>query len=212
MKLFLDSADTSAIKQYAHIISGVTTNPTLIMKSGRDFREVVNEICSIVDGPISAEATAEDADGMFKEAQELSSWHKNITVKIPMTEEGIKATRLCADAGIKTNVTLIFSAPQALLAAVAGASFVSPFLGRLDDIGEDGLALVREITGIYKNYSFGTEVIAASIRNPVHVVECAKAGAHIATIPPKVMAQLYNHPLTDKGVKAFLTDWENAKK
>ncbi|MFC2175175.1 fructose-6-phosphate aldolase [archaeon] len=212
MKLFLDTADVSEIKKYAHLLSGVTTNPSLIMKSGRNFREVVDEICSIVDGPISAEATAEDSGTMFKEAQELSSWHKNIVVKIPMTEEGIKATRLCADAGISTNVTLIFSTPQAILAAVAGASFVSPFLGRLDDVGEDGVALVQEIMDVYGNYAFNTEVIAASIRNPLHVVDCAQAGADIATIPPKVMAQLYNHPLTDIGVKRFLEDWANAKK
>ena len=212
MKIFLDTAEISEIKRYAHLLSGVTTNPTLIMKSGRDFREVVDEICSIVDGPISAEAVSEDADGMFREAQDLSSWHKNIVVKIPMTEEGIRATRLCADAGIKTNVTLVFSAPQALLAAIAGASFASPFLGRLDDIGDDGIGLIQEIMDVYKSYDFKTELIAASIRTPVHVIECAKAGADIATIPPKVMSQLYNHPLTDKGIASFLADWEKAKK
>ncbi len=212
MKLFLDTADVGEIKRYAHVLSGVTTNPTLIMKSGRDFKEVVNEICSIVDGPISAEVTAEDAVGMFREAKEISSWHKNIVIKIPMVEEGIKATCLCSDAGIKTNVTLVFSVPQALLAAVAGATFMSPFLGRLDDVGQDGVYLVKEIVKVYGNYGFPTEIIAASIRGPTHVIECAKAGAHIATIPPKLMAQLYNHPLTDIGIKQFMDDWERAKK
>ncbi len=212
MKLFLDTAEVSEIRKYAHILSGVTTNPSLIMKSGRNFREVVDEICRIVDGPISAEVTAPDAEGMFAEAKEISSWHSNIVVKIPMNEEGIRAARLCSDAGIKTNVTLVFSPAQALLAAEAGASFVSPFLGRLDDIGESGIGLVRDIVGVYGNYGYPTEIIAASIRSPTHVIECAKAGADIATIPPAVMAKLYKHPLTDKGITKFLEDWKSAKK
>ena len=212
MKLFLDTADVNEIRKYAPLLSGVTTNPSLIMKSGRDFREVVNEICTIVDGPISAEAVSMDAEGMFKEAKELSSWHKNIVVKIPMTLEGLKAVTMCKAAGIKTNVTLVFSSPQALLAAEAGATYVSPFVGRLDDIGQDGIALIEEIMQIYGNYSYDTEVIAASLRNPLHVIDSAMAGADIATIPPKLMAQMFNHPLTDLGVKQFLDDWKQAKK
>ena len=212
MKLFLDSAEVNEIKKYAHLLSGVTTNPSLIMKSGRDFREVVNEICTIVDGPISAEAVSMDAEGMFKEAQDLASWHKNIVVKIPMTLEGLKAVKMCKDAGIKTNVTLVFSSPQALLAAESGATYVSPFVGRLDDIGQDGIALVEEIMQIYGNYGYDTEVIAASLRNPLHVIDSAIAGADIATIPPKLMAQMFHHPLTDSGIEKFLADWEQAKK
>ena len=212
MKLFLDTAEISEIRKYAHLLSGVTTNPTLIMKSGRNFREVVSEICELVDGPISAEVTAPDAEGMLAEAKEISSWHKNIVIKIPMNEEGMRAARLCSDAGIRTNVTLVFSPAQALLAAEAGASFVSPFLGRLDDIGESGIGLVTDIVEIYGNYGYPTEIIAASIRSPTHVIECAKAGADIATIPPAVMAKLYKHPLTDRGITKFLADWKNAKK
>ncbi|MCD6522615.1 MAG: fructose-6-phosphate aldolase [Candidatus Diapherotrites archaeon] len=212
MKIFLDTAEIDEIKKYAFLLDGVTTNPTLIMKSGRNFREVINEICNIVDGPISAEAVSLDATGMFKEAQEYSSWHKNIVVKIPMTYEGLKAVKMCSETGIKTNVTLVFSANQALLAAKAGATFASPFIGRLDDIGHDGVHVVREIVEIFNNYGFKTEIIAASIRHPRHVLECAKAGAHIATIPPKVLEKMFGHALTDVGIKRFLEDWEKAKK
>ena len=212
MKFFLDTAEVDEIKKYAFILDGVTTNPSLIAKSGRDFKEVVTEICSIVDGPISAEAISLDTDGMVKEARELAKIHKNIVVKIPMTKEGIEATKILAKEGIKTNVTLVFSANQALLAAKAGATFVSPFLGRLDDAGQTGMDLIDEIMDIYEAFNYKTEVIVASIRSPVHVKEAAQLGAHIATIPPAIMGKLFNHPLTDKGIAAFLKDWEKVPK
>jgi len=213
MKLFIDTANVEHIREVASwgVLSGVTTNPSLIAKEGRDFRTVIGEICAIVDGPISAEATSEKADGMVKEARELSSWHPNVVVKIPMTAEGLKATHACAREGIRTNVTLVFSPTQALLAAKAGASFVSPFVGRLDDIGHDGMALVSTIVRIYGNYDIPTEVIVASVRNPMHVVEAATMGAHIATVPYTVFKQMLAHPLTDKGIAAFLDDWAKAR-
>jgi len=207
MKLFIDTANVNEIRE-AHswgIICGVTTNPSLIAKEGRDFKEVVNEICSIVDGPISAEVISLKAEGMIEEAKDLAKIHKNIVIKIPMTAEGLKAVSVLSKEGIKTNVTLIFSAAQALLAAKAGATYVSPFVGRLDDIGQNGIELIKEIVQIFKNYpDIKTEIIAASIRHPIHVIEAAKAGAHIATVPFKVLEQMTKHALTDVGIERFL--------
>ena len=209
MKFFIDTANIEEIRE-AHsmgMVDGVTTNPSLVAKEGRDFEELIKEICDIVDGPISAEAISLEADGMIKEARHLAGIHPNIVVKIPMTVEGLKATRQLAEEGIKTNVTLVFSPLQALMAAKAGASYVSPFVGRLDDISHDGLQLVEQIVEIYSNYAFDTEIIVASVRNPLHVLESALLGADIATIPFNVLAKLAAHPLTDKGIKAFLDDW-----
>ena len=213
MKLFMDTANVEHIREVASwgVLSGVTTNPSLIAKEGRDFRTVIGEICALVDGPISAEATSEKAEGMLKEARELASWHPNVVVKIPMTAEGLKAAHACAREGIRTNVTLVFSPTQALLAARAGASFVSPFVGRLDDISHDGMGLVGTIVKMYSNYDIPTEVIVASVRNPLHVVEAAMMGAHIATVPYTVFKQMLAHPLTDKGIAAFLDDWAKVK-
>lgn len=214
MKIFLDTANVDEIKEANSwgIIDGVTTNPSLIAREGRDFKEVVEEICSIVDGPISAEVVSMDAKGMIKEGRELAKIHDNITIKIPMTAEGLKATKELALRGIKTNVTLIFSANQALLAAKAGATFVSPFIGRLDDNGQEGMQIVRDIVQIYMNYAFDTEIIVASVRHPIHVIDSAKAGAHIATIPFKVLKLMVSHPLTDAGIEKFLADWEKVPK
>ena len=214
MKFFIDTANIDEIKE-AHsmgMVDGVTTNPTLIAKEGRDFEEIIRDICAIVDGPISAEVISIDADGMIKEARQLAKIHENIVVKIPMTVDGLKATRRLAEEGIKTNVTLVFSPLQALMAAKAGATFVSPFIGRLDDLSQEGLLLVEQIVEIYSNYAFDTEIIVASIRNPLHVLESALMGADIATIPFDVLAKLAAHPMTDKGLKAFLDDWDKAKK
>ncbi len=210
MKIFLDTANVEEIREAnaLGVVDGVTTNPSLIAKEGRDFRQVVEEICSIVDGPISAEAVSLDAEGMVAEAESLSKIHKNIVVKIPMTAEGLKATKACSEKGIKTNVTLVFSSTQALLAAKAGATFVSPFVGRLDDISLEGMELIGEIVTIYENYGFETEIIVASVRNPLHVIDSAMIGAHIATVPYKVLKQLIKHPLTDIGIEKFLADWE----
>ncbi len=214
MKLFIDTANVEHIREVASwgVLSGVTTNPSLIAKEGRDFRQVIEEICAIVDGPISAEAVSLDAEGMLKEAREYSKWHDNVTIKLPMTDEGLKATAGCAEEGIKTNVTLIFSPMQALLAAKAGATYVSPFVGRLDDISHMGMELVQTIVAMYDNYGIDTEVIVASVRNPLHVVDAALLGAHIATIPYKVFKQMLHHPLTDKGIQAFLDDWAKVPK
>jgi transaldolase len=209
MKFFIDTANIEEIRE-AHsmgMVDGVTTNPSLVAKEGRDFEELIKEICDIVDGPISAEAVSLEADGMIKEARHLAGIHPNIVVKIPMSVEGLKATRQLAEEGIKTNVTLVFSPLQALMAAKAGASYVSPFVGRLDDISHDGLQLVEQIVEIYSNYAFDTEIIVASVRNPLHILESALLGADIATIPFNVLAKLAAHPLTDKGIKAFLDDW-----
>lgn len=213
MKLFIDTANINEIKQAASwgVISGVTTNPSLVAKEGRDFREVVNEICSIVDGPISAEVVSLDADGMVKEAREIARWHRNIIIKLPLTEEGIKACKVLTAEKIKTNVTLCFSANQALMAALAGATYVSPFIGRLDDVGQDGLALIAEIVQIFDNYGFDTEIITASVRHPLHVTEAAKLGSHIATVPFKILQQMFKHPLTDVGIEKFLADWKGLK-
>lgn len=194
------------------MVSGVTTNPSLIAREGRDFAQVVKEITSIVDGPVSAEAVSVDAPGMIAEARELAAIHPNVVVKIPMTGEGLKAVKVLTAEGIRTNVTLIFSANQALLAALAGATYVSPFLGRLDDVGQDGMELIREIMTIFTNYGLETEVIAASIRHPLHVTQAALAGADIATIPYKVIMQMLKHPLTDIGIEKFLADWEKVPK
>jgi transaldolase len=214
MKFFIDTANIDEIKE-AHsmgMVDGVTTNPSLIAKEGRDFEEIIKEICEIVDGPISAEVVSTDTHGMLEEARNLSKIHDNIVVKIPMLVNGLKATRKLAEEGIKTNVTLVFSPLQALMAAKAGATYVSPFIGRLDDISQEGLLLVEQIVEIYSNYAFDTEIIVASIRNPLHVLESALMGADIATIPFSVLNKLAAHPLTDKGLKAFLDDWDRAKK
>jgi len=194
------------------VICGVTTNPSLIAKEGRNFAEVVREIASIVDGPISAEVIGLEADAMVEEALELSAIHPNVIIKIPMTAEGLKATKILTEKGIRTNVTLIFSANQALLAARAGATYVSPFVGRLDDISQDGLLLIYDIVQIFDRYEIATQIITASVRHPVHVTEAAKAGSHIATIPYKIIMDMCNHPLTTAGIDKFLKDWEKVQK
>lgn len=209
MKLFLDTANIEEIKE-AHslgVISGVTTNPSLVAKEGRDFKKVVHEIVAIIDGPISVEVVSMHAPEMVKEAEELAAIHPNLVIKIPMTGEGLKAVKMLSAKKIKTNVTLVFSANQALLASLAGATYVSPFVGRLDDIGHDGMELVAAIVEIYRNYDYTTQVIAASIRHPLHVPIAAGTGADIATIPYKVLIQMLQHPLTDLGIKKFLEDW-----
>lgn len=214
MKLFIDTAIVEEIKKANDmgIICGVTTNPSLIAKSGRDFKEVITEITNIVDGPISAEVISLEAEGMVSEADELVKIHKNIVIKLPMTVEGLKATKILSAKGIKTNVTLIFSAAQALLAARAGATYVSPFLGRLDDIGMEGMSLIEEIVDIFEIHGIETEIIAASTRSPMHVTRAARAGAHIATVPYNVLLQMTKHPLTDAGIERFLKDWEGVPK
>ena len=213
MKFFIDTANINEIKE-AHsmgMVYGVTTNPSLIAKEGGDFKEIIQEICAVVDGPISAEVISLDAEGMLKEARDLAGIHANIVVKVPMTVDGLKATRQLTQEEIKTNVTLVFSPLQALMAAKAGATFVSPFVGRLDDLSQEGLLLVEQIVEIYSNYAFDTEIIVASVRNPLHVLDSALIGADIATIPFDVLAKLAAHPLTDKGIKAFLDDWEKSQ-
>lgn len=213
MKFFIDTADIEAIKKYHAwgVVDGVTTNPSLIAKEGVNFKDRVMQITEIVDGPISAEVTATDMEGMLKEAREFAAWHKNIVIKIPMIEEGLKALKVLSAEGIKTNVTLIFSPAQALLAAKNGATYVSPFVGRLDAINEDGMEIVDEIVEIFDNYGFETQVLVASVRNVKHVVESAVIGAHVATIPPAILDELIKHPLTDKGLETFLADWEKVK-
>ena len=212
MKIFLDTANIEDIKEINSlgVIHGITTNPSLIAKEKRDLKETLKEIASIVDGPISGEVISLDYENMIKEAEELASIHKNIVVKVPMTYDGLKAVSYLSKKGIRTNVTLIFSAAQALLAARAGASYVSPFLGRLDDIGSNGLILIEDISEIFNVHNIQTEIIAASIRNPIHVIEAAKLGANIGTLPPSVIRALINHPLTDAGIKKFKEDWEKA--
>jgi len=214
MKIFIDTANIEEIKKANSlgVIDGVTTNPSLLAKEGKDPIALLKEICSIVDGPISAEAVSLKAEEMISEAKELASIHKNIVIKIPMTSEGLRAVKTLSSMGIKTNVTLVFSPSQALLAAKAGASYVSPFVGRLDDISTLGIALVSDILEIFSNYGFPTEVIVASIRNPMHVVEAARLGSHVATIPYSVIEQIVRHPLTDIGIERFLKDWEKLKK
>lgn len=210
MKLFIDTANVEHIREMASlgIISGVTTNPTLIAKEGRDFKEVIKEITDIVDGPISGEVISLDAEGMVKEGKEIAKIHPNMVVKIPMTEEGLKATNQLSKLGIKTNVTLAFSANQALMAALAGATYVSPFVGRLDDTLADGIEVVSDIRTIFDTYGLETEIISASIRNPGHMRDSALVGAHIATVPYEVLKKSIKHPLTDKGIEAFLSDWK----
>ena len=214
MKIFIDTANLEQIKEVNSwgILDGVTTNPTLVAKEGCDFVTRVKEICQVVDGPISAEAVSMEAEGMIKEARQLSKIHKNIIVKIPMTAEGLKAVKVLSREGVKTNVTLVFSPNQALLAAKAGATYVSPFVGRLDDISHDGMDLVRDIVTIFRNYEFKTQVIAASMRHPVHVTEAALAGAHVATVPYDVLKKMLKHNLTDEGIQKFLKDWEKVPK
>jgi transaldolase len=212
MKFFIDSADINEIKQ-AHLrgwVDGVTTNPSLVAKVGRPFKEVIKDICSLVPGPVSAEVIGLKSDEMLKEAEELVKIASNVVIKIPMTEEGMIAVKKLTADGIKTNVTLVFSPLQALLAAKAGATMVSPFVGRLDDIGQDGMLLVSQILTIFRNYGFSTEVLVASVRSPQHLLTAAELGADIATIPLKVMQQLTHHPLTDKGLKSFLEDWQKS--
>ena len=210
MKFFVDTADVTEIRELAAtgLVDGVTTNPSLIMKAGRDFVEVTREICEIVDGPVSSEVTALESGEMVAEGRRLAGIAPNIVVKVPLTWEGLKACRALADAGHKVNVTLCFSASQALLAAKAGATYVSPFVGRLDDIGLDGMELIADIRQIFDNYDFETEILAASIRTVNHVAAAAKIGADVATVPPGVLRKLVEHPLTDKGLEAFLSDWE----
>lgn len=213
MKFFIDTADVAEIRAASALglVDGVTTNPSLVAKSGRDFREVLTEITGLVDGPVSAEVIALDAEGMLAEGRDLAQIHPNIVIKVPMTEEGLKATRVFTAEGIKTNVTLAFSPLQALLAAKAGATYVSPFVGRLDDIGHEGMDGVDQIRTIFDNYGFATEIIVASVRSPLHVLNAALLGADIATIPFAVMRQLAKHPLTDIGIEKFLADWEKAR-
>jgi transaldolase len=213
MKFFIDSADVKEIREAKAmgLVDGVTTNPTLVAKSGRDFRELLVEITNIIDGPISAEVVALDAEGMIREGKDLAAIHKNIVVKVPMTAEGLKATLRFSEMKIRTNVTLCFSSVQALLAAKAGATYISPFIGRLDDVGEDGMKLIEEIRRIYDNYKMKTEILAASIRGPQHVRAAALIGADVATCPFKTLLQLSKHPLTDLGLEAFLKDWNNRK-
>ena len=214
MRIFIDTANLDHIREVNSwgILDGVTTNPSLIAKEGCDFKDRVNAICAIVDGPISAEAVSMDSEGMVREARELSKLHENVIVKIPMTAEGLKAVKVLSAEGIKTNVTLVFSANQALLAAKAGATYVSPFVGRLDDISHNGMDLVRDIVEIFTIYGFETQVIAASIRHPVHVTEAALAGAHVATVPYEVLKKMLKHNLTDEGIQKFLKDWEKVPK
>ena len=212
MKLFLDTANIDEIKALAAsgLIDGVTTNPSLIAKSGRDFLEVIAEICTIIDGPVSAEATASDAPTMLKEGEKLASIAKNVAVKVPLTEAGLLTCKQLSDQGVMVNVTLCFSAAQALLAAKAGARFISPFVGRLDDIATDGMGLIEEITAIYANYDFPTEILVASVRGVQHVVDAALLGADVATVPPQVITAMFKHPLTDKGIAAFTADWNKS--
>ena len=209
MKFFVDTADTAEIAELAAtgLLDGVTTNPSLIHKSGRAFLEVVREICALVDGPVSAEVVAIDYDEMIREAEILRRLAPNVCIKLPLTVDGLKACKRLTGEGVLVNVTLCFSANQALVAAKAGASFVSPFVGRHDDVGFDGMALIRDIKLIYDNYGFSTEILVASVRHPVHVLEAARIGAHVMTAPPAVIRALFNHPLTDKGIAGFLADW-----
>jgi len=210
MKFFIDTADLAEIRDLAAtgLVDGVTTNPSLVAKSGRNFLDVIREICAIVPGPVSAEVTALDAAAMIAEGKALAKLAPNVTVKVPLTPDGLKACRSLANDGTMVNVTLCFSAAQALLAAKAGATFISPFVGRLDDIGQNGMDLIRDIVAVYRNYpALKTEVLVASIRHPIHVIEAAKIGAHVGTLPPAVLRQMFVHPLTEKGLAAFLADW-----
>jgi transaldolase len=213
MQIFLDTANIEAIKKYSSwgIVDGITTNPTLIAKEGVAFEKRIKDIAKIVNGPISAETTKNMATEMVEEGRKYAKWHRNIYVKVPMTSEGLKAVKIFKKEGIKTNVTLVFSAGQALLAAKAGADFISPFIGRLDDISEDGMFLIAELVDIFKNYNFKSKILVASVRHPRHVIEAAKLGADICTIPPEVLEKLISHPLTDNGIEKFLSDWNKVK-
>jgi len=212
LKIFIDSANINEIKEVNQMgfLAGVTTNPTLVAREKRDYREVIKEICAMVDGPISAEVIGLEYDSMIKEAQELAGIHRNVVIKIPVTEDGLRAIRYLRSIDINTNATLVFSAGQALLAARAGASYVSPFIGRVDDNGNDGLSLLEDIVTIFDQYLIDTEIIAASIRHPMHVIDAARLGSHIATVPYKVIKQLIKHPMTDAGIKKFMDDWNQA--
>lgn len=214
MKFFIDTANIAEIREAAAlgVLDGVTTNPSLVAKEGKDFRSLLEEICSIVDGPISAEVVSTDAPGILKEGRELAKIHKNIVVKVPLIKEGLKASKVFQQEGIRTNVTLCFSASQALLAAKAGATYVSPFIGRLDDISQSGMDLIQQIVTIYRNYGYGTQVLVASVRHPMHVVEAAMIGADVCTMPFKVIDQLVHHPLTTSGLEKFLADWNKRPK
>ena len=210
MKFFIDTADINEIRDLAAtgLVDGVTTNPSLVAKTGKSFLDVVKEICAVVPGPVSAEVTATDHKTMLAEGRKLAKLASNVTVKVPLTPDGLKTCKALSDEGTKVNVTLCFSAAQAILAAKAGAAYISPFVGRLDDIGADGMALISDIVQIYDSYpAFTTEVLVASVRHPIHVIEAAKMGAHVATLPPSVLRQMFNHPLTDRGLAAFLADW-----
>jgi transaldolase len=213
MKIFIDSGDTSEIKeaQEMGLIDGVTTNPSLAAKSGKVFKDLIMEITQIVDGPISAEVVSLTAPEMIKEGQDIATWHKNIVVKVPLIGEGLKAVKVLSEQGIKTNVTLCFTANQALLAAKAGATYISPFVGRLDDIGTDGMQVIRDIRLVYDNYGIDTQILTASARSPMHFLEAARIGSDVITAPWKVIQQLLHHPLTDAGLKSFLADWEKAQ-
>jgi len=213
MKFFIDTANINEIKEAAAlgILDGVTTNPSLVSKEGKDFRKLLDEILAIVDGPVSAEVISTDYEGILKEAHDLVKTHKNIVVKVPVIKEGLKAVRTLSSENIKTNVTLCFSASQALLAAKAGATYISPFVGRLDDISHDGMELISQIVQIYKNYNYKTEVLVASIRHPLHLVEAALMGADVCTMPFSVIDKLFNHPLTDLGLEKFLSDWKKSQ-
>jgi len=210
LKFFLDTANVDEIRRVSAlgVLDGVTTNPSLMAKEKRNFKETIQEICEIVPGPVSAETVSLDWEGMVREGRELSTWAPNVYVKIPLTADGLRAVRKLTDEGIRTNVTLVFSAPQGLLAAKAGASIVSPFLGRLDDIGQEGMQLIRDLRQIFDNYALKTEILAASIRHPIHVIDAAKAGSDIATLPYAVIMSLIKHPLTDRGIERFLADWK----
>ena len=214
MKFFIDTANIDEIREASAmgVLDGVTTNPSLVAREGREFMDVLAEIVKIVDGPISAEVTSTEFEGMMRQARELAKFHENIVVKIPIISEGLKAIKACSDEGIRVNVTLCFSANQALLAAKAGAAYISPFLGRLDDIGHNGMDLIREIRTVYDNYGYPTQILAASIRSPLHVTEAALIGADVATVPFKVLKAIIKHPLTDSGQARFLADWEKVKK
>lgn len=213
MKFFVDTANINEIREAAAlgILDGVTTNPSLVAKEGKPFKETILTICEAVNGPVSVEVVATDAGGMCKEGQEYARWHKNVVVKLPTTRDGVKACKCLSEQGIRINMTLCFSPTQALLVAKAGAAYVSPFVGRLDDISHNGMDLIRQIVQIYKNYGYQTQVLTASVRHPLHVVEAALAGSHVATIPFKVLDSMFNHPLTDKGLAQFLKDWEKAR-
>jgi transaldolase len=214
MKFFLDTANLKEIREAEAlgILDGVTTNPSLVSKEGKPFKETILEILEVVPGPVSVEVVALDTEGMIREAQEFVPWGKNVVIKLPTTREGVKACKALTSRGVKVNMTLCFSANQALLVAKAGATYVSPFLGRIDDISWDGMQLIRDIVQIYRNYGFTTQVLAASLRHPLHVLECAKAGAHVATMPAKVLDLMFKHPLTDRGIEQFLKDWEKVPK